>query len=111
MKRERHYYVYIITNTWDTTLYVGVTNNLERRIREHRTKLNPNSFSAQYHLWKLVYYEAGEDAYAAISREKQLKNWHREWKFKLIRSMNPTMKDLAEELFGEGATETSSAGQ
>ena len=96
MKHERHYYVYIITNTWNTTLYIGVTNNLLRRIQEHKSGAN-KSFSKRYHLTKLVYYEETGDVRVAIEREKQLKRWHREWKMNLIKQQNPTFRDLSME--------------
>lgn len=107
MKRERHYYVYIMTNEWETTLYIGMTNNLIRRVREHKEGI-VEGFTKRYHVKKLVYYEAADTAYAAIAREKQLKNWHREWKLNLIRTMNPTMTDLYPLLL-KGDAETSSA--
>lgn len=71
------FWVYIITNKNNTTLYIGVTNNLLRRIYEHKNGL-VTGFSKKYNLKKLVLYEKADTAYAAISREKQLKNWHRE---------------------------------
>ncbi|MBI3956933.1 MAG: GIY-YIG nuclease family protein [Candidatus Kerfeldbacteria bacterium] len=101
MREERHYYVYIITNEWNTTLYIGVTNNLLRRIQEHKNGVN-ESFSKRYHLTKLVYFEEGGDISGAIAREKQLKRWHRDWKMNLIRQQNPTFRDLSAGMFGEG---------
>jgi putative endonuclease len=77
-----------------------VTNDLFRRIFEHRWHLNPG-FSARYYLHDLVYYEMMDDISVAIAREKQLKNWHRAWKRNLIRSMNPTMEDLAADWFDD----------
>ena len=93
----KDYYVYILTNN-SKTLYIGVTNNLERRIYEHKNKLF-EGFSKKYNLTKLVYYEATSDVNAAIKREKQLKNWRREWKISLIERVNPEWKDLSAELF------------
>ncbi len=90
-------FIYIITNTHNTTLYVGVTNNLQRRINEHKTKLNPKSFSAQYNLHKLVYFETFDNIVEAIAREKQLKAGSRKKKVNLIISINPDWKDLYEE--------------
>ena len=87
------YYVYILTNKVNTTLYIGVTNNLIRRIYEHKHKLIPG-FSSRYHLVKLVYYEIYEQIENAISREKQLKNGNRERKINLINSFNPGWKDI-----------------
>lgn len=94
------YYVYIISNRYRTTFYVGITNDLERRMLEHRQGL-VEGFSKRYWLKELVYYEETDDIEAAIAREKQLKCWHRDWKINLIRSMNPTMEDLAAEWFRE----------
>ena len=88
-------YVYIITNQSHSTFYVWVTNNLERRILEHRQKLDPNSFSARYNLTKLVYYETDGDAEHAILREKQIKDYRREKKIALIEKQNPYYKDLS----------------
>ncbi len=76
---NRQYYVYIITNKSNKVLYVGVTNNLKRRMFEHKNKL-AEGFSMKYNLNKLVYYEMTDDVQSALAREKQLKNWHREWK-------------------------------
>ncbi len=109
MKRERHYYVYIMANEWNTTFYVGQTNNLLSRAEEHKTGFNEGSFSKQYHLTKLVYYEVADSRISALEREHQLKNWRREWKINLIRSMNPTMEDLTRNLYEDGDAETSSA--
>ena len=91
----KDYYVYILTND-SKTLYVGVTNNLERRIYEHKHKLR-DGFTKKYNLTKLVYFEIFNDINDAIKREKQLKNWHRQWKINLIESKNKEWKDLYEE--------------
>ena len=93
---ENTYAVYILTNYNETTYYIGITNNLERRIYEHKNSIN-NSFSKKYNLCKLVYYELTESIEAAIQREKKLKNWHREWKKELIKKVNPTFRDLSED--------------
>ena len=77
------------------TLYIGVTNNLERRIYEHKNKLI-EGFSKKYECTKLIYFEQGNDIAFAIEREKQLKNWKRSKKESLIKKMNPTWKDLSE---------------
>lgn len=98
------YYVYIITNT-KKTLYIGVTNNLERRMYEHKNKLI-DGFSKRYNLNKLVYFEEFNNIESAIRREKQLKNWHREWKPNLIESINPIWEDYSN---GIPNAETSSA--
>jgi len=87
------YYVYILSNK-SKTLYIGFTNNLERRIYEHINKL-ADGFSKKYNLTKLVYYEICQDVKNAIQREKQLKDWHRDWKIKLIESVNPNWDDLS----------------
>ena len=78
-------------------LYIGVTNDLVRRIYEHKNKMI-DGFTKKYNLTKLVYYEATTDVRSAIEREKQLKNWHREWKMNLIIEFNPEWKDLSEML-------------
>ena len=87
------YYVYIMTNHWQT-LYVGVTNDLVRRVHEHKRKLIPG-FTARYNLSQLVYFEATADVHSAIAREKQIKGWVRTKKVELIESMNPQWKDLS----------------
>ena len=91
---EKIYYVYILSNYNESTLYIGMTNSLDRRIFEHKNKLI-DGFSKKYNLNKLVYYEETNSVEQAIYREKQLKNWHREWKLNLIRERNPEFKDLA----------------
>jgi putative endonuclease len=90
------YFVYIVTNKSNTVLYIGVTNNLERRVFEHKNKMI-NGFTKKYNLTKLVYFEETSDVRSAIEREKQLKNWHRDWKIKLITNFNPEWKDLSVE--------------
>lgn len=89
------YAVYFLTNQHNTTFYIGVTNNLIRRVYEHKQKF-VQGFSQKYNLTKLIYYEQYEDIELAIKREKQLKNWHRSWKINLIRKTNPEFKDLYE---------------
>ena len=90
-----NYYVYIITNK-SRTLYAGVTNDLVRRMYEHKNKLIPG-FTSKYNITQLVYYEATDDIRAAIAREKQIKGWLRRKKIALIESANPTWKDLSSE--------------
>ena len=90
----KKYWVYIMTNQWDTTLYVGVTNNLRRRVEEHRAGVI-DAFTKQYQIKKLIYFEEFGTAYDAITREKKLKNWHRQWKINLITKVNPSWKDLS----------------
>ena len=91
-------FVYIMASFKNTTLYVGVTNDLERRVKEHQNHINPLSFTARYQIHKLVYYEAFWDIRDAIAREKQLKAGPRRKKEELIRSMNPEWKDLSKEI-------------
>lgn len=87
------YYIYILSNKSNSTLYIGVTNNLERRIAEHRAGIVPG-FTQKYNCTKLVYYEQYSDVNQAIEREKQLKKWSRAKKDSLIDMMNPERKDL-----------------
>ena len=89
--------VYIITNTHNTTLYIGVTSNLIQRIHQHKNK-QVDGFSKKYNLQKLVYFEQFALMEDAILREKRLKNWRREWKNKLINTENPDWDDLYEAL-------------
>ena len=96
MKGDRQYYVYILTNKTIRVLYTGVTNDLIRRMFEHKNKL-VEGFSKKYNLTKLVYYDLTSDVKSAIKREKQLKNWHRGWKINLINQFNTEWKDLSEE--------------
>ncbi|MBP9718958.1 MAG: GIY-YIG nuclease family protein [Candidatus Levybacteria bacterium] len=94
MKKKYSYYVYIMTNKNNGTLYIGVTNNILKRSSEHRTGI-VEGFTKEYKLKKLVYIEEYNDINMAIAREKQLKNWHREWKLNLIRKINPKFVDLS----------------
>ncbi|MBI2831532.1 MAG: GIY-YIG nuclease family protein [Chloroflexi bacterium] len=87
------YYVYIMTNP-ARTLYTGVTNNLERRVYQHKMKL-ASGFTARYDLSLLAYYEVTPDVLSAIAREKQIKGWLRKRKVALIESLNPEWKDLS----------------
>ena len=91
------YYVYIMTNQYNTVLYTGITNNLERRVYEHKNGII-NGFTKRYNVNKLVYYEMTTDIHSAISREKAIKNLLRSKKEDLINAFNPTWKDIAEEL-------------
>jgi len=92
----RQYYVYILTNRKQGVLYTGVTNNLERRMYEHKNKLIPG-FASKYNLKKLVYFEETIDVNAAITREKQINGWLRKKKVEHIESMNPDWQDLTED--------------
>ncbi|BDA72953.1 Excinuclease ABC, C subunit, N-terminal [Rivularia sp. IAM M-261] len=89
----KNYYVYIMTN-YSKTLYTGVTNDLNRRVYEHKQKLIPG-FTQKYNITKLVYFEETTDVTDAIAREKQIKGWLREKKIALIESINPTLQDLS----------------
>lgn len=88
------YFVYILSNKHRTVFYIGVTNDIQRRVAEHKD-FQGSSFCKRYNVTDLMYYESTNDIHAAISREKQLKNWHREWKVNLIKQDNPEMKDLS----------------
>lgn len=101
------YYVYILTNKPQGTLYIGVTNDLKRRLYEHRNNLL-EGFTQQYNLKKLVYCQAFATFYQAVSYEKQLKRWHRQWKINLIEASNRNWNDLYEIIFLGKAPETSS---
>ncbi len=94
----KQYYVYIMTNT-SRTLYVGVTNDLERRVYEHKQKMVPG-FTTAYNINRLVYFEATQNINAAIAREKQLKRWRRLKKVSLVDSVNPQWNDLSLEWYG-----------
>ncbi len=96
------YWVYIMSNQRGTVVYIGMTNNIYTRALQHKDKVNPDSFSAKYNLNKLVYYEEFGDVNLAIKREKQLKNWRREWKDNLIKEKNPEWKDLFVDFTVEG---------
>ena len=88
------YYVYILTNATNVSLYTGVTNNLERRLWEHRNHADPRSFTARYNIYKLVYFEQTTDVQAAIAREKQIKAMSRAKKNKMIEKQNPEWNEL-----------------
>ena len=94
---QKQAYIYFMANQHNTVLYLGVTNNLVRRTAEHKAKIN-KGFFYKYNCDKLVYFETFASISDAISREKQLKNWKREWKNELIGRMNPGWKDLSEEI-------------
>ena len=91
------YYVYIMTNQTNTVLYVGVTNDLARRVYEHKNKIDSRSFTAKYNINKLVYYENTSSVESAILREKQLKAGSRKKKLDLINSFNPQWLDLTKD--------------
>lgn len=91
MKKDS--YIYILTNEYNKVFYVGVTSDLVKRVWEHKNKI-VEGFTKQYNLNKLVYYEVAYDIESAIIREKQLKNWRRQWKIDLINEFNSTFEDL-----------------
>lgn len=95
---NKEYFVYLATNKVNTVIYIGLTNDLSRRMDEHKSKANPVSFTARYNVNKLVYYETFEDINDAINREKQIKGWLRIKKIQLITSNNPNFRDLTGEL-------------
>ena len=95
----RSYYVYIMTNH-SRTFYTGVTNNLLRRVMEHKKKEVPG-FTQRYNITQLVFYEETDDIYAAIAREKQIKGWLRKKKIDLIETINPEWVDLSTEWFDD----------
>ncbi|MDR0829698.1 MAG: GIY-YIG nuclease family protein [Prevotellaceae bacterium] len=88
------YFVYILSNLYNTTLYIGVTNDLERRIKEHKNHTY-KGFTYKYNVEKLVWFEKHNDINLAIQREKQLKKWNRAWKERIINEINPDWKDLS----------------
>jgi len=91
-------YAYIMSNKNRTTLYIGVTNDIEARIWEHK-KGAGSFFTKKYNLVDLMYFEPIPGMQEAINREKQLKNWHRSWKWKLIKDSNPNLQDLAKDWY------------
>ncbi|MHB8104145.1 MAG: GIY-YIG nuclease family protein [Dehalococcoidales bacterium] len=93
----KQYYVYIVTNKWNKVLYTGVTNDLQRRVLEHRNKTT-EGFTKRYNVNKLVYYEVAESIESAILREKQIKGGSRKDKIELVNSTNAEWHDLYEEL-------------
>lgn len=93
------YFVYILTNAGNTVLYTGVTNDLRRRLHEHRQR-TPGAFATRYRCTRLAWFESGTDVASAIAREKQIKAGSRAKKLALIRTMNPDWRDLAEDWEG-----------
>ncbi len=90
---RKSYYVYIMASKKDGVLYRGVTNDLIRRIYEHKNNLT-EGFTKKYYVHRLVYFKATEDVISAIAREKQIKKWYRKWKVELIEANNPDWNDL-----------------
>ena len=97
MTWSHNYYVYLLTNWNNKVIYVGVTNDLRRRLAEHKNKSIPG-FTSRYNVTKLVYFEHVTNVQQAIAREKEIKKWRREKKNRLVESMNPEWKDLSAEL-------------
>jgi putative endonuclease len=94
MAQMKHYYVYLMTSPTGT-LYTGITNDLKRRVYQHKHKLI-EGFTQKYHITRLVYYEETSDVHTALAREKQIKGWVRRKKIALIESVNPKWQDLSE---------------
>jgi putative endonuclease len=92
---SRSFYVYFLASRKHGTLYLGVTNNLVRRVYEHKTKAVPG-FTKRYNVDRLIWFEIYDDALTAIAREKELKKWRRDWKVRLIEESNPNWVDLYE---------------
>lgn len=90
----KNYWVYILTNKTNTVLYIGVTDDIARRVEQHGTGA-VDSFTKRYNLYKLVYLEKYDDLLQAREREKRLKKWNRQWKIELIESVNPAFNDLS----------------
>ena len=89
------WFVYIMSNKSSGVIYIGVTDNLDERVKEHKLKIRPNAFTARYNCYKLVYFEEYKNAVEAMIREKRMKKWKREWKVELIVEMNPSWMDLS----------------
>ena len=89
------WYAYIMTNKLEGVLYIGVTDNIEERVKEHKLKVYPKSFTAKYNCDKLIYFEEFDNGSEAEIREKQFKKWKRDWKIRLIEEMNPNWIDLS----------------
>jgi len=94
---SRDYYVYILASRWHGALYIGITNDLARRVFQHRLGQG-SRHAARYQISRLVYFEHFQDVSEAITREKRLKRWHRQWKIELIESVNKTWDDLYDTL-------------
>jgi putative endonuclease len=96
----KHYYVYIM-NSPSGTLYTGMTNDLKRRVHQHKHKLI-EGLTKRYNVTRLAYYEETQDVQTAIAREKEIKSWRRSKKLELIKSLNPTWQDLSDGWYDEG---------
>lgn len=97
MSRDHQYFLYILASRKNGTLYIGVTNNLLKRVHQHKTNL-VKGFTEKYGVHRLVYFEQYGDIRYAINREKRMKRWKRQWKINLIEKDNPEWKDLFDEL-------------
>jgi putative endonuclease len=97
MTGMKQYYLYILASKKNGTLYIGVTNNLTRRVYEHKNNLI-DGFTKKYNVHNLIYYEESPDMISVITREKQVKKWKRQWKIELIEKLNPEWKDLYSEI-------------
>lgn len=97
-KAQHQYYIYILASQKNGTLYIGVTNDIERRILEHKEKIN-EGFSSRYNINRLVYFESFQYINDAILREKRLKKWNRQWKINLIEEENKEWNDLSEDWY------------
>lgn len=94
----KNYFVYILASSRNGTLYIGITSDLARRVEEHKTGTVPG-FTEKYSVSSLVYYEVFNSAEEAITREKRMKKWNREWKLNLIEKTNPNWQDISDSLF------------
>jgi putative endonuclease len=97
-KTQHQYYIYILASQKNGTLYIGVTNDLERRVLEHKQKVN-EGFTSKYEVTRLVYFESFQYINDAILREKRLKKWNRQWKINLIEEENKEWNDLSEDWY------------
>ena len=91
----KHWYVYIMANKRNGVIYIGVTDDIEERVKEHKLKIYPKCFTVKYNCDKLIYLEEFENGTDAEIRERQFKKWKREWKIELIEDMNPIWTDLS----------------
>ena len=91
----KYWYVYIMNNKTNGVIYIGVTDNIEERVKEHKMKVYPKSFTAKYNCDKLIYLEEFENGEEAVIREQQFKKWKRDWKIKLIEEINPSWIDIS----------------
>lgn len=91
----KQWYVYIMANKPNGVIYIGVTDDLDERVKEHKLKIYPKAFTSKYNSDKLIYFEVYEKGADAAVREKRLKKWKREWKIELIEDMNPSWSDLS----------------